>query len=110
MYKILIFPVVPYGYETWLLVLREEHGLRVFENRALRRIFGLKRDGTIGGWRILGNEELHNRHSSQNKIKTVKSRMMRLAEQVACMRGTRNILQSFDGNAGRIETIRKPYT
>jgi hypothetical protein len=40
--------------------LREEHRLRVFENRALRRIFGPKRDDETGGWRKLHNEELHN--------------------------------------------------
>jgi hypothetical protein len=39
---------------------RKEHKLRVFENRVLRRIFGLKRDEVTGGWRILHNEELHN--------------------------------------------------
>jgi hypothetical protein len=38
-------PVVLYGCETWSLTLREEHRLRVFENRVLRRIFGPKRDG-----------------------------------------------------------------
>ncbi|PNF14410.1 hypothetical protein B7P43_G01717 [Cryptotermes secundus] len=38
--------------------------LRVFENRALRRIFGLKRDEVTGGWRKLHNEELHNLYSS----------------------------------------------
>jgi hypothetical protein len=42
------------------LTVREEHKLRVFENRVLRRIFGLKRDGVTGGWRKLHNEELHN--------------------------------------------------
>jgi hypothetical protein len=36
--------VVLYGYETWSLTLREEHRLKVFENRVLRRIFGPKRD------------------------------------------------------------------
>jgi hypothetical protein len=44
LYKTIILPVVPYGCETWSLTLREEHRLRVFENRVLRRIFGLKRD------------------------------------------------------------------
>jgi hypothetical protein len=39
-YKTIILPVVLYGCETWSLTLREEHRLRVFENRALRRIFG----------------------------------------------------------------------
>jgi hypothetical protein len=37
-----------YGYETWSLTLREEHRLRVFENRVLRRIFGPKRDEVTG--------------------------------------------------------------
>jgi hypothetical protein len=41
------------------LTLREEHRLRVFENRVLRRIFGPKRDEATGGWRKLYNEELH---------------------------------------------------
>jgi hypothetical protein len=43
--------VVLYGCETWSLTLREEHRLRVFENRVLRRIFGLKRDEVMGGGR-----------------------------------------------------------
>jgi hypothetical protein len=47
-YKMLISPVVLYGCETWCLTLREEHRLRVFENRLLRRIFGAKRDEVTG--------------------------------------------------------------
>jgi hypothetical protein len=47
--KTIILPVVLYGCETWSLILREEHKLRVFENRALRRIFGPKRNGVMGG-------------------------------------------------------------
>jgi hypothetical protein len=47
--RTIIFPVVLYGYETWSLTLREEHRLRVFENRVLRRIFGHKRDEVTGG-------------------------------------------------------------
>jgi hypothetical protein len=43
-YKSIMLPVVSYGCETWALKLREEHRLRVFENRVLRRIFGLKRN------------------------------------------------------------------
>jgi hypothetical protein len=49
-----------YGCETCSLTLREEHRLRVFENRVLRKIFGPKRDEVTGGWRKLHNEELHN--------------------------------------------------
>jgi hypothetical protein len=48
----IILPVVLYGCETWSLTLREEHRLRVFVNRVLRRIFGPKRDEETGG-RIL---------------------------------------------------------
>jgi hypothetical protein len=43
--------VVLYGCETWSLTLREEHRLRVFENRVLRKIFGPKRDEVTGEWR-----------------------------------------------------------
>jgi hypothetical protein len=58
-YKIIILPVVLYGCETWFLALREEHRLREFEKRVLRRIFGPKRDEVTGGWTGLHNEELH---------------------------------------------------
>ena len=56
--KTITLPVVLYGCETWSLTLREEYGLRVFENRILRRIFGPKWDEN-GKWRELHNEELH---------------------------------------------------
>jgi hypothetical protein len=47
--KSIIIPVDLYGCETWTLTLREEHRLRVFENRVLRGIFGPKRDEILGG-------------------------------------------------------------
>jgi hypothetical protein len=47
-YKTTILPVVLYECETWSLTLREEHKLRVFEKRVLRRIFGPKRDEVTG--------------------------------------------------------------
>jgi hypothetical protein len=59
-YKTIILPFALYGCETWSLTLREEHSLRVFENRVLRIIFGPKRDEVTGEWRKLHNEELHN--------------------------------------------------
>ena len=58
-YRTIILPVVLYGCETWSLTLREEHRLRVFENRVLRRIFEPKRDGVTGECRKLYNEELN---------------------------------------------------
>jgi hypothetical protein len=75
-YKTIILPVVLCGCETWSLAVREEHKLRVFENRVLR-IFGPKRDGVTGGWRKLHNEELHNLCSSPSIIRIIKSRRMR---------------------------------
>jgi hypothetical protein len=76
-YKTIILPVVLYGCEIWSLTLREDHRLRVFENRVLRRIFGPKRDKVTGEWRKLHSEELHNLYSSQNNIRQIKSRRMR---------------------------------
>jgi hypothetical protein len=77
--------VVLYGCETWSLILREEHRLRVFENRVLRRIFGPKRGEIIGGWRELHNEELHNLYFSPGIIIMIKSRRMRWAGRSARM-------------------------
>jgi hypothetical protein len=73
-YKTIILPVVLYGCETWSLTLREEHRLRVFDNRVLRRIFGPKRDEVTGEWRKLHNEELHNLYLSPDIIRQIKSR------------------------------------
>jgi hypothetical protein len=84
-YKTKILPVVLYGCETWYLTLREEHRLRVFENRVLRRIFEPKRDEVTGEWRKLHNEEFHNLYSSPDIIRQVKSRRMRWAGHIARM-------------------------
>jgi hypothetical protein len=54
-YKTIILPVVLYGCATWSLTLREEHRLRVFENRVLRKTFGPKRDEVNGECRKLHN-------------------------------------------------------
>jgi hypothetical protein len=93
-YKTIILPVVLYGCETWSLTLREEHRLRVFENRVLRGIFGLKKDEVIGGWRMLHNEELHNLYCLPSIIRMIKSRMMKWAGHVARM-GRRGINRGF---------------
>jgi hypothetical protein len=55
--------------ETWSVALREEHRLRLFENRVLRTIFGPKRDEVTGGWRKLHNEALIKLFSSTNIIR-----------------------------------------
>ena len=58
-YPTVFMPFASYGCETWSLTLREEHRLRVFEKKVLRKIFGPKRDEVIGEWRRLHNEELY---------------------------------------------------
>jgi hypothetical protein len=70
-------PAVLYRCETWSLTLREEHRLRMFENRVLRRIFGPKRDKVTGGWRKLHNEELYGLYSSPSIVRVIKARRMR---------------------------------
>jgi hypothetical protein len=102
-YKTVILPVVLYGCETWSLTVREEHKLRVFENRVLRRIFEPKRDGVTGGWRKLHNEELHNLYSSPSIIRIIKSRRMRL---VAQMGEKRNMYRLLVGNERWIDNIK----
>jgi hypothetical protein len=86
-YKTIILPVILYGCESWSLTLREEHRLRVFENRVLRRIFGPKRDEVTGEWRKLHNGELHILYSSLDIIRQIKSRKMRWAEHAPRMGG-----------------------
>jgi hypothetical protein len=86
-YKTIILPVVLYAYETWSLTLREEHRLRVFENRVLRRIFGPKKDEVTGEWRKSRNEELCDLYSSPSIIRLIKSRRMRWARHVARLAG-----------------------
>jgi hypothetical protein len=81
----MILSVVLYGCEIWSLTLREEHRLRVFENRVLRRIFRPKRDEVMGEWRKLHNEELRDLYSSPSIIRIIKWRRIRWAGNVARM-------------------------
>jgi hypothetical protein len=68
-YRSINLPFVLYGCETWFIKPREDHRLRMFESRVLKRIFGPNRDEVTGEWRKLHNEELHNLYSSPDIIR-----------------------------------------
>jgi hypothetical protein len=61
-----------YDCETWSLTLREEHPLRLSENRVLRRLFATKGEEEAGGWTELHSEELHNSYASPDIIRVIK--------------------------------------
>jgi hypothetical protein len=81
--------------------MREEHRLMVFEDRVLRRTFGLKRDQVTGELRKLHNEELHILYLSPNIIRHVKSRIMRWAGQMARMGEERKLYKVLLGKSER---------
>ena len=60
-----------------------ERGLRVFENRVLRRIFGPKRGEVTCEWRKLHNDKLNELYSSLNIIRVIKLKIMRWIWHVA---------------------------
>jgi hypothetical protein len=74
-------------YETWSLTLREEHRLRVFENRILKRIFGPKRENVTGEWIKLHNEELFMFYTFLYIITQFNSMRIRWAGHMAHMGG-----------------------
>jgi hypothetical protein len=107
-YKPIILSVVLYGCETWSLTLREEHRLRVFENRVLRGIFGPTRDEVIGEWRKLHNRELHNLYSSPDIIRQIQSRRMRWAGHVARMGEGRHMYRVLVGKPEGKRPLERP--
>jgi hypothetical protein len=80
----------------------------VFENRVLRRIFGLERDAVTGGWRKVHNEELHNLHSSPNIIRMIKSMRMKWTGHVARMGEKRNAYRILVGKPEGERPLRRP--
>jgi hypothetical protein len=76
--------------------LGEEHRLRVFENRVLRRIFGPERE-EYGSWRKLHNDELHSLYSSPNIVRVIKSRRIQWEGHVARKREGRGVYRVLVG-------------
>jgi hypothetical protein len=88
-----------YWCETWSLILREEHRLKVFENRMLRRMFGTRKDQVTGGWRELHNEELHDLYFSPSLIGMIKLRGSGCAGHLRRMGEERNVYRLLVGKA-----------
>jgi hypothetical protein len=107
-YKTIILPVVLYGCETWSVTLREEHRLRMFENRVLRRIFGPKRDEVTGEWRKLHIWETHNLYSSPDIIRQIKSRREGCAGHVARMGEVRKVYEVLVGKVEERRPLERP--
>jgi hypothetical protein len=103
--KTIIFLIVFCRYETWCFALREEHRLRVFKNRVLRRIFERKREKANGGLRNVDNEVLNNQHSSLNIIRVNKCKMMRCAGHVELLK---EVINSYRILIRRPESNRPP--
>jgi hypothetical protein len=91
MYETVILPVVLYRCKIWSVILREEHRLRVFENRVLRGIFGRRRDELTGQLRKLLGGELHNLYSSPDIVRQIESRRTKWVGHVARMGEGRNV-------------------
>jgi hypothetical protein len=87
--------------------LGEEHRLRVFENRALRKIHGPKREED-GSWRKVHNDELHNLYFSPNIVRVIKSRRMRWAGHVARMGEGRGVYRVLVGRPGGKRPLGRP--
>ena len=96
-YRTIILSVVLYGCKTWSLTLRVERGLRVFENRVLRRVFGPMKDEVTGKWKQLQNEELNDLYCSPNIVRVIKPRKMRWAGHVVRMGEKRGVYRVLVG-------------
>jgi hypothetical protein len=88
---------ISHPYRNWSLTLRKEHRLRVFENRVLRRILGLKKWKVTGEWGKLHDEELHDLYASPSIVRIIKTRSVRWTRHVSQMGEKRNMYRLFVG-------------
>jgi hypothetical protein len=86
----------------------EEHRERVFEDRVIRMISGLKRDEVMGEWRKLHSEELHILYSFPNIVREIKSRRMYWVGHVAGMEEERKVFKSLMGKFEGYRPLRRP--
>jgi hypothetical protein len=82
--------------------------LRVFENRVVRGIFGVKREEVTGHWKQLHNEELHDVNCSPDIIMLITSRTMRWGKHVACMGQRRYTYRVLVGKPEGNRSLGKP--
>jgi hypothetical protein len=101
--------VVLYGCKTCFVTLREEHRLKNFENRVLRRMFGPEWDEITGQLRKLHSPELYNLYSSPDIIRRIKSRRMRWAGHVARMGEWRNVCRVLVGRLEGKSPLERPW-
>jgi len=97
-----------YGHETWFLTLREEHRLRVFEKRVLRRTFEPEWEEVAGGCRILRNGILCNLCVSPNIIKVIRSRRIWWVGCVTRMGERRNAYKILVGQPEELRPCGRP--
>jgi len=88
--------------------MREERGLRLFENRILRRIFGPKRDEVTGEWRKQNNEALNDLYSTPNIIWAIKSKRIIWAGHIARMGERRVIYRVLVGKPEGMRPLGRP--
>jgi hypothetical protein len=105
-YRTVMLPLLLYACATWSLTFREEHGLRVFENKMLR-IFGPKREED-GSWRKFRNDELHSLNSLPNIVRVIKSRRMRWAGHVARIEEGRGVNRVLVGRLKGKRSLGRP--
>jgi hypothetical protein len=107
-YKTLILPFVLYGCEIHSLTLREEHRLRVFKNRVLRRLYVPEMGEVAGGWRKLYNEELHSFYASPYVIRVTKSWRVTCTGHIVHMAETEMCTKFWFGMPEGKRLLKKP--